>query len=65
MTTSDPINLPFRWHFLSILNPQTSLSAANWRAFTLTGEIVLESEKLFETRTECVADATQNGYRGS
>ena len=63
MSPTDPINLPFRWHFLPVESPVDKSIRWKWRALTYAGELVMESEDTFETRTECVADATQRGYR--
>ena len=64
MTTTDPINLPFRWEFVSVENPKDKAIRWKWRAFTQAGKMAMESDDAFETRTECVADAKDRGYRG-
>jgi len=33
-----------------------------WRAYTQTGKLALHSDRSFETLTECLNDAKQNGY---
>jgi hypothetical protein len=65
VTTTDPINLPFRWDFLAIENPADKAIRWKWRAYTHAGKLTMESQDTFETRTECVVDATAHGYRGN
>jgi hypothetical protein len=61
--TSDKIHLPFRWEFVPIEDTQTKLIRWNWRAFTHTGELAMQSENAFEFLTDCREDAIRHGYR--
>ena len=33
-----------------------------WRAYTQTGKLAMESERAFETLTDCMEDAKAAGY---
>ena len=33
-----------------------------WRAYTQTGKLAMESERVFETLTDCMEDAKASGY---
>ena len=64
MAPADKIRLPFRWQFVPIENPQDGSIGWTWHAYTHTGDIAMESEKPFDTLTECVANAKTLGYGG-
>jgi hypothetical protein len=65
MAPSDKIRLPFRWQFTPVQNLQDGSIFWTWHAYTHSGELTMKSDKLFDTLTECVADAKTRGYEGS
>jgi hypothetical protein len=62
MAPAERITLPFRWQFVPGREPATGSIVWSWRAYSQTGELVLQAERSFETLTECMQDAKQNGY---
>jgi hypothetical protein len=65
MTTTDPLNLPFLWYFDAVVSPSDKSIHWKWRAMSQAGELVMQSNATFETRTECIEDAKARGYRGA
>jgi len=43
-------------------HPQDRSVHWKWRAYTQTGKLAMESEREFETLTECMDDARAAGY---
>ena len=62
MAPSDRLHLPFRWQFLPVKNPPDGSIHWTWKAYTQAGELALECGRTFETLTDCMEDARQQGY---
>ncbi|HEX5128224.1 MAG TPA: hypothetical protein VFV90_00680 [Usitatibacter sp.] len=62
MAPAEKIPLPFRWQFLPSKHAKTGTVVWSWRAYAQTGAVAMQSEKFFETLTECVQDAREKGY---
>jgi hypothetical protein len=62
MAPADKIHLPFRWQFVPVKNLSDGSISWTWAAYTQTGSLAMKSESVFDTLTECVADATTRGY---
>jgi len=62
MAPTDKIHLPFRWQFVPIQDAQDGSIRWAWRAYTQTGTLVMESERIFDGLTECMEDAKARGY---
>lgn len=62
MAPREPTRLALRWEF----NPVQSRSGWitwMWKAYAQSGRLQMESDKSFETFTECVEDAKLHGYQ--
>jgi hypothetical protein len=62
MAPSDKINLPFRWSFIPEQDPKDGSIRWTWRAYTQAGKLAMQSERTFETFTDCMNDAKARGY---
>ncbi len=62
MVPKDPLHMPFRWEFIPVENPSDKSVRWTWRAYAQTGVVALESDKSFETLTDCMQDAKGAGY---
>ena len=62
MAPAEKIPLPFRWQFLPSKQVRTGAIEWTWRAYTQAGAIAMQSDRSFETLTECVQDAREKGY---
>ena len=62
MSPAEKIPLPFRWQFNPRKDEATGAILWNWRAFSQTGDVAMQSEQSFETLTECIEDAKSQGY---
>jgi hypothetical protein len=62
MAPKDKLNLPFRWSFIPAQDPRDGSIRWTWCAYTQTGEVALQSDRSFETFTECTSDARTRGY---
>ncbi|MCD6042840.1 MAG: hypothetical protein K0R40_2443 [Burkholderiales bacterium] len=62
MVPKDPLQMPFRWEFIPVENPSDKSVRWTWRAYAQTGVVALESDKSFETLTDCMQDAKGAGY---
>ena len=62
MAPTDRIRLPFRWQFVPVRDERDGSIRWMWRAYTQAGKLALHSDRSFETLTECLNDAKQNGY---
>ena len=62
MAPTDKIRLPLRWQFVPTQDPRDGAIHWQWRAYTQTGEIALQSEERFENLSDCMADAREHGY---
>jgi hypothetical protein len=65
MAPTDAVHLPFRWEFEPVRNPADGAIHWQWRAFTHSGSLAMESEHGFETLTDCVDDAKRFGFHGN
>ena len=64
MASPEKFNLPLRWEFAPEKAAGDGAVCWRWRAYTQTGQLAMESERLFDTLTECMDDAKQRGYGG-
>jgi len=64
MTSSDKIQLPLRWQFLPEQEHPDRSVRWRWKAYTQAGALAMQSERSFETLTECMEDARARGYGG-
>lgn len=62
MAPTDRIQLPFHWVFTPEEDPATRAVRWTWKARTQGGTLAMQSVGSFETLTECMEDAKQNGY---
>jgi hypothetical protein len=62
MAPTDRIHLPFRWQFVPSKDPRDGAVRWAWRAYQQNGKLAMQSAASFETLTECIADARQQGY---
>jgi hypothetical protein len=62
MTSTDKFRLPLRWQFVPVKEPRDGSIAWEWRAYTQAGAAAMQSQKRFETLTDCMADARNHGY---
>ena len=64
MTSSDRIKLPLRWQFVPEREANDGSVRWRWKAYTQAGALAMQSERSFETLTECMEDARARGYGG-
>ena len=64
MTSSDKIHLPLRWQFVPEQESRDGSVRWRWKAYTQAGALALQSGHSFETLTECMDDAREQGYGG-
>ena len=62
MAPKDPMHLPLRWEFVPEQHARTGIVSWKWRAYTQAGKLEMESKRAFDTLTECMNDAKENGY---
>ena len=62
MAPTERIRLPFRWQFIPVEDARDATVRWSWRAYTQTGELALQSDRTFDTLTDCMEDAKQHGY---
>ena len=62
MAPAERISLPFRWQFDPVRQEKSGAIVWCWRAYSQTGEMVMESERTFDTLTACISDARTRGY---
>jgi len=62
LAPTERIRLPFRWQFVPVEGKKDGSVRWTWRAYTQTGSLALESERDFETLTDCMNDARLRGY---
>ncbi len=63
MAPTDRIKLPLRWQFI----PEAARDGTirwRWRAYTQTGDLAMQSETSFESLTDCMNAAREQGYGG-
>jgi hypothetical protein len=64
MAPADKVNLPFRWSFIPQQNPKDGSINWTWQAYTQGGQLALQSDRSFDTFTDCMNDARARGYGG-
>ena len=64
MSASDKIQLPLRWQFLPEHDRRDGSVRWRWKAYTQAGAASMESERSFDTLTECMRHARERGYGG-
>ena len=62
MAPTDRIHLPFRWQFTPTKSDRDGAVRWEWRAYTQSGNLAMQSGDSFETLTECIDDARAQGY---
>jgi hypothetical protein len=62
MAPPERIRLPFRWQFVPVEQKRDASVCWTWKAYTHTGELAMESDRSFETLTDCMDDARLRGY---
>ena len=62
MASSDDIRLPLRWAFTPERNRNDGSICWRWQAFEQRGNLAMQSERSFDTLTECMDDARRHGY---
>ena len=62
MAPTERIRLPFRWQFVPVEDARDGSVRWAWKAYTQTGDVAFESDRAFETLTECMDDARVRGY---
>lgn len=64
MASAEKPQLPFRWSFVPSQRVRDGAIRWVWRAYTQAGELAMESDKSFDSFTECMEDARAKGYGG-
>ena len=62
MAPNERINLPFRWSFVPAQDPRDGSIRWTWQAYTQGGKLAMQSERSFDSFTECMNDAKTRGY---
>ena len=62
MAPAERIRLPLRWQFIPLEGGRDGAVRWLWKAYTQTGELAFQSERSFETLTDCMDDARVRGY---
>jgi len=62
MSPTDRFQLPLRWQFVPVEYPTDRSVRWKWSAYAQNGRLAMESERAFETLTECMEDARAAGY---
>ena len=62
MAPTERFQLPLRWEFVPVEHALDRSIRWKWTAHTQTGRLAMESDRLFETLTECMEDAKVAGY---
>ncbi len=63
MVPSERIQL-FRWQFMPVEDARDGSIRWRWRAYTQNSNLAMQSKATFDTLTECIQDARDNGYGG-
>jgi hypothetical protein len=61
---TERFQLPLRWEFVALEHPADRAIRWKWRAYTQSGRLALESERDFDTLSECTEHAKAAGYGG-
>jgi hypothetical protein len=64
MAHAEKPHLPFRWSFIPSQNARDGSIRWTWRAYSQTGSLAMESERTFDSFTECMEHAKTRGYGG-
>lgn len=62
MAPNDRINLPFRWSFVPAQDPKDGSIHWTWHAYTQGGTLAMQSDRAFDSFTDCMNDAKTQGY---
>lgn len=62
MTPAERMRLPLRWAFVPAENPADRSIEWSWRACDHSGRLMMSSTEIFDTLTDCMADARAHGY---
>jgi hypothetical protein len=62
MAPYDRLHLPFRWEFSPVRYAADGSIRWQWKAYTQSGKVAVQSDHTFETLTECMNDAREQGY---
>jgi len=62
MAPTDRFQLPLRWQFVPVEHSADRSVRWKWSAYAQGGRLAMESERVFETLTECMEDARAAGY---
>ena len=63
MAPHERSGLSLRWDFAPVVESTDRAVRWRWRAYTQGGKLHAESDRAFDTLTECVEDARGHGYR--
>lgn len=62
MVPSERLHLPLRWEFAPVQIARDRSVQWTWRAYSQSGILKMESERVFDTLTDCIEDARTRGY---
>jgi hypothetical protein len=62
MAPYDRLHLPFRWEFSPVRHEADGSIRWQWKAYTQSGKVALQSDRTFEALTDCMDDARKEGY---
>lgn len=62
MAPAERIPLPFRWQFVPGRSDKDGAIRWTWRAYSQTGELTMQSDRTYDSLTECIQDAKAQGY---
>jgi len=62
LAPTERIQLPLRWQFIPEEAPADRSIHWRWRAYMQNGRLAMESDRTFETLTQCMDDARSAGY---
>ena len=65
MAPYDKLHLPFRWEFSPVRHAADRSIRWQRNAYTQSGKLALQSDRTFETLTDCMDDARKEGYAQS
>ena len=63
MAPKEPIRLNLRWEFRPAQHRNTGFVSWTWHAYTQAGRVAMQSERSFDTFTDCIEDAKLHGYQ--
>jgi len=62
MAPRDPSTFSLRWQFAPVVSPKDGSIHWRWVAYTQSGHVFAQSKGDFDTLSECMEDARDNGY---